>query len=165
MADDNPETPNPNPQADPAKPDGKGATAPTIDASTRLPDDHPLVTAFERVKGELNEAKKKVQQFEDADKSDLERVTGERDSERVRADKAELELARLRAALKHKLTVDDLDLLGGGTPEEIEERAEKLAQRLGEKKNDRSPDRSFGQPPTPAAGSSEAQFAALFDQL
>lgn len=165
MPDTDPTTPNPTPQADPAKPDDKGATAPKIDASTRLPDDHPLVTAFERVKGELNEAKKKVQQFEDADKSDLERVTGQLDTEKARADAAELENARLRALIKHKLTEDDLELIGGGTPEEIEERAEKLAQRLGEKQTDRSPDRSFGQPPTPAAGSSEAQFAAIYDQL
>jgi len=165
MADTDPNAPDTDRTADPAKPDGKGATAPTIDASTRLPDDHPLVTAFERVKGELNEAKKKVQQFEDADKSDLERVTGERDTEKARADSLALENARLRALIEHGLTKDDLDLLGGGTPEEIEERAEKLAQRLGEKKNDRSPDRSFGQPPTPATGSSEAQFAAIYDQL
>src|SRR5690606_11645414 len=163
--DTDPNAPDTDRTADPDQTDGKGADAPKADASTRLPDDHPLVTAFERVKGELAEAKAKVQQFEDAGKTDLERVTGERDSERVRADKAELELARLRAALKHKLTVDDLELIGGGTPEEIEERAEKLAQRLGEKKGDRSPDRTLGRDPKPGGGSSEAQFAAFYDQL
>lgn len=164
MADTDPTVPGPEPKADPAdKPEPSAPTTP--DAPVRLPDDHPLVTAFERVKQERDEAKGKVQQFEDADKSDLERVTGQLDTEKARADEAELEVARLRAVIKHRLTEEDLELLGGGTPDEIEERAEKLAQRLGEKKSDRSPDRTLGRDPKPGHGSTEAQFAAIYDQL
>lgn len=114
------------PAPSPAPPANAGSGAPA-----RLPDDHPLVKAFTATKTELAAARTKVQQFEDANRSDLERATGARDSEKARADNAEAEAARLRSALKHGLSVDDLDLLGNGTADEIEARAARLAERLG----------------------------------
>lgn len=116
-------------------------TTPTTDTTTpsapaaesapsRLPDDHPLVLAYNRVKGEAAEAKGKVREFEDRDKTDSQRAQeGLAEASRER-DEALAEAARLRAAIDHGLTADDLELLGTGTPEEIEERAKRLAARL-----------------------------------
>lgn len=44
------------------------------------------------------------------------------------------ENAKLKAALKYGLSDEDLELLGDGSPEQIETRAEKLAARLGGQK-------------------------------
>lgn len=44
------------------------------------------------------------------------------------------ENAKLKAALKYGLSDEDLELLGDGSPEQIETRAEKLAARLGTQK-------------------------------
>lgn len=71
-------------------------------------------------------------------------------AERLAADTA-AELARMKAAVKHGLSEDDLDLLGSGTPEEIEARAERLAARL---KGTTPP-----APETPKAPPSDAQGA------
>ena len=106
---------------------------------SRLPDDHPLVKAHRARKGDLADARRRLKEFEDADKSELDKVAEDRDTERTRADRAESEAARLRAAIKHGLTSDDLDLLGEGTPEEIEARAERLAKRLGDQGSSRRP--------------------------
>lgn len=119
-------TPTEPPAPTPAPPANAGSGAPA-----RLPDDHPLVRAFNATKTELAAARNTVKQFEDANKTDLERATGERDSEKARADTAEAEAARMRSALKHGLSIDDLDLLGNGTADEIEARAARLAERLG----------------------------------
>jgi|GEM_PF-6157565 len=71
-------------------------------------------------------------------------------AERLAADTA-AELARMKAAVKHGLSEDDLELLGSGTPEEIEARAERLAARL---KGTTPP-----APETPKAPPSDAQGA------
>lgn len=42
--------------------------------------------------------------------------------------------AKLKAALKYGLSDEDLELLGDGSPEQIETRAEKLAARIGAQK-------------------------------
>ena len=59
------------------------------------------------------------------EKLELAKTTAEKQAAETAA-----ELARMKAAVKHGLTEDDLDLLGSGTAEEIEVRAEKLAARL-----------------------------------
>lgn len=48
--------------------------APTVDSTTRLPDDHPLVTAFERTKADLATARKAQQELDDAGKSELQKA-------------------------------------------------------------------------------------------
>src|SRR5690606_28721928 len=42
-----------------------------------------------------------------------------------------LEVAKLTAAAEQGLTPEDMELVGGSTPEEISERSKKLAERLG----------------------------------
>jgi len=116
----------------------------------RLPDDHPLVKAYAAVKGELAETRGKVKEFEDAALTEEERRQEALAAATRERDAATLEAARLRAAIEHGLSADDLDLIGGSTPEEIAERAKKLAERVSSK-GDRRPDRSLGRTEQPVA--------------
>jgi len=113
-----PETGAPEQTPEPGTPD-----TPT-DQSTpiQLPDDHPLVKAHQANKDELK-------RLRDEKKSDIQRVTDDLEAERKRASNLETEVLQLRAALKHHIPLEDLDLLGTGTAEEIESRAQRLANR------------------------------------
>jgi cytochrome c1 len=127
--------------APPAVDEPEPAEPTTID---RLPDDHPLVKAFQATKDELAKAKGRVKEYEDATKSEHEKLAETLEATRNEGAEAKAEAARLRAAIKHGLTEDDLELLGSGTPEEIEQRAEKLAARLrgaNEEKSSSTPSR------------------------
>ena len=115
---DEPETPNPTPEP---------SSNPSDD---RLPDDHPAVKALSKANAEARDLRLKLKEFEDRDKSDLQKITDERDEERTRAARAEAEVAKLKAAIEHGLTRDDLDLRGAGDPEQITDRAKRLAERL-----------------------------------
>lgn len=79
------------------------------------------------------------------EKLELAKTTAEKQAAETAA-----ELARMKAAVKHGLTEDDLDLLGSGTAEEIEVRAEKLAARLNATANTTTP-------PIPKAPNAGAQ--------
>lgn len=75
----------------------------------------------------------KAKQFEawqDSQKTEQQKAEDAAKALQSERDTALTEAARLRAAIAHGLTEDDLDLIGGSTPEEIEQRAEKLAARL-----------------------------------
>ena len=65
-----------------------------------------------------------------------EQQKSEEAARQLAAERAELasENAKLKAALKYGLSDEDLELLGDGSPEQIETRAEKLAARLGGQK-------------------------------
>lgn len=74
---------------------------------------------------------KRFDELEEQNKSDLQKANDLAEANRTAAEQAKAEAAVLRAAIKHKLSEDDLELLGThGTPEEIGTRAEKLAARL-----------------------------------
>lgn len=109
--------------------DATPAVEPTVEETTpvRLPDGHPLVKAAAARKTENNELRAKLKEFEDAQLSETERLTSNLTSETERADTAEAELGRLRAAIKHGLADEDLDLLGTGTPDELDARAKRIA--------------------------------------
>src|SRR5690606_41546570 len=53
----------------PSDPEPEAETAPA-----RLPDDHPLVKAYQATKDELAKAKARVKEFEDASKSEKEKL-------------------------------------------------------------------------------------------
>ena len=95
---------------------------------------------------ELSELRAKVTTFEDATRTETERLQARAEASDKTAAESATELARMKAAVKFGLTEDDLDMLGTGTPEEIEVRAEKLAARL-----------KGAVVPTPAAPSSAGQ--------
>lgn len=74
---------------------------------------------------------KRFDEFEESQKSELQKAADAAAKAKADADQTRAELARMKAAVKHGLSEDDLDLLGThGTPEEIEARAERLATRL-----------------------------------
>ncbi len=87
---------------------------------------------IQNLRGEKDEAKAKVREFEDA------RLTAEqkaaRDADELRGTNGELatENALLKAVIAHpELTTDDIDLLRGVPADAVAERAAKLAARLG----------------------------------
>lgn len=116
------ETPEPTPEPEPAADET---------STDRLPDDHPVVKALAKANEEAKQYRLKVKEFEDAEKTDQERLAEELEAAKAEGSSAKAEAAKLRAAIKHGLSEGDLDLLAPGTPEEIEERAEKLAARIG----------------------------------
>lgn len=64
-----------------------------------------------------------------AGRDSLEEVTRERD---VLA----AEAARVKAALEYGLTLEDVELIGGGDPDTFKERAKKLAERINPRRRD-----------------------------
>ncbi len=93
-----------------------------------------------RVKAkELEPLAAKARELEDASKSDLEKLTEREALAAKRADSAEGELMRLRAALAAGLDVELADRLRGSTAEELAEDAKALADRFGSKAPDAPP--------------------------
>lgn len=115
---DAPAAPEPGaPQAEPATPEHVAPTAPI-----RVPDDHPLLKAYEATRSELKSLK-------DAANTGRQKAADDLAAETARADGMHAELIQLRAALRHGLDIEDVDLLGTGTEDEIEARAKRLADR------------------------------------
>lgn len=125
--------------AEPATP----AVEPAAPAGpVQLPSDHPLVKAYEATKAELKAVR-------DAEKTDLQRAQDDLAAEKGRGDGLATKVAQLEAALKHQLDPEDIDLLGTGTPEEIEARAKRLADRTGPKKRNAVPKEGSNGTPKP----------------
>jgi hypothetical protein len=75
---------------------------------------------------ELEPLAKKAQELEDAQKSEQQRLTDQlAAAQKERAD-AQADALRMRVAVKHGVRHDDLDLLGSGSEEEIDARAQRL---------------------------------------
>lgn len=113
-----------DPPADPADPDPAAAKA-----DDRLPDDHPVVKALAKANEEAKAARLKVKEFEDAQKTEQERLAEQLETERAGRRQADVEAAKYRAAIAHGLSQEDLDWLGDD-PDQIEDRAARLAERL-----------------------------------
>lgn len=82
---------------------------------------------------DYDDLKNKATQFDQltaSQQTELQREQAARQAAEQTAQAASSELARARAALKYKLADEDLDLLGTGTPEEIDARAKRLSERL-----------------------------------
>lgn len=73
---------------------------------------------------------KEYDSYREAQKTDEQRRQDEIQATARERDEARSELARAKAALKYKLADEDLDLLGTGSPEEIDARAKRLSERL-----------------------------------
>ena len=154
-----PETTTPEPKAT-----EKAVETP---AHEQLPDDHPVVKALKKANEEAAAARVKVKEFEDAQKDDITRLSDNLAAEKDRADKAEAATARLQAAIDHGLTGDDLELLGTGTPDEIDARAKRLAERIGANQGPRrpNPDPNQGNRDKNPSGSPADDFAAALGGL
>lgn len=134
MADtDTPETgsaPADTQQPDPPKPP----------ATDRLPDDHPLVKAYQATKNELSQAKGRVKEFEDATKTEQERLTEKATTLEQQLTTAQVDAARYEIALEKGLTKSQAKRLVGSTREELEADADDLIADLGV--NDEKPQTS-----------------------
>ena len=96
----------------------------------------------------------KARQFEEwqqSQKSEQQKADEAAQKLQSDLDDARREAALARAALSHGLTADDLELIGGGTPEEIDAKAQKLAERLkaGQQASPHTPDPRLGQEQRP----------------
>lgn len=78
----------------------------------------------------LSEAEERLQELEDADKSEQERLTERFTAAERRAVEAETKLLRYEVAAERGLDLKAAAFLGGSTREEIELRAEELEQLL-----------------------------------
>lgn len=95
---------------------------------------------FRRMEEKFKAALPKAQKFDELQQAALtaeeraqlavQNATTERDTERQRADKAERELAKYRAATKHGIKEEDLTFLEGIGIDDLDKAAERLAKRL-----------------------------------
>ena len=74
------------------------------------------------------DAAERLAQIEEADKTELQKVTGRAETAETRAADAEAELARMRVAIDKGLPADLVDRLRGDTPEELAADADKLLE-------------------------------------
>lgn len=107
----------------------------------RLPDDHPLVKAYQATKDELSKAKGRVKEFEDATKSEQEKPTERASELEGRLTAAEANAARYEIALEKGLTKSQAKRLVGNTREELEADADELLSDLGVDDDKPSPSR------------------------
>lgn len=113
----------------PASTEENGNAAPTV--PDRLPDDHPLVKAYQATKSELTNAKSKVKEFEDATKTEQERLTEKATTLETELTTAQANAARFEIALEKGLTKSQAKRLVGSTREELEADADELLSDLG----------------------------------
>lgn len=79
---------------------------------------------------QLRQAAQKYQEFEDTQKTELQRATERAQNFEQQMSDLRATNTRLMAAATHNIPPDLIDLLGSGSDEEINSRAEMLAERL-----------------------------------
>lgn len=129
MADDstNPETPEGDEgKQEPSGDDKVIAQAEKPDAVRGLIDRER--DARKAAEQKAADAQAKVQEFEDAQKSEQEKLAEERDRLKTEASQAKAESLKMRVALSKKLPADLIDRLKGETQEELEADADKLLE-------------------------------------
>jgi hypothetical protein len=77
----------------------------------------------------------KAKSLEDANKSEAEKLTDRVTTAEQDLATAKTEAAKLRVAIKYDLSEEDLDFLGSGDEDQIEERAKRLSERLKSKQD------------------------------
>lgn len=98
---------------------------------------------------ELKAKADKLDQLEQAKKSEMEKLTEEIEAHKKRGDSAELSLSRLEVALEKGLTATQAKRLVGSTREELEADADELIKDLGVTRGPKTPK------PNPAQGRGE----------
>lgn len=136
---DAPATPKPTPP--PAAPNGSEARQ---SEPIQLPDDHPLVTALAAQKDEIKALKARaarLDEIEDAQKSEAQRAAETLAAAQAEAAKATAELLRYRTAAAHGITdAEDIELFLTGTDEEtLTRQAKALAARTASAPGPRAP--------------------------
>jgi hypothetical protein len=103
-----------------------------------------------RHRKEAQEARAKAQEFEDRDKSELEKLTGKLSKAEQAKAEAEAALVRFQVAAEKQVPAEAMDLLVGTTREELEAKADKLLELV--KKPEPTPDFDGGtREPAPEA--------------
>lgn len=138
-------------------PDSKGETPePSANEPDQTPEGFKSPESKEAVLADLKRerdarkaAEKKIQEFEDAQKTDLEKLTGRAERAEATASTLEAENARLRVAISKGLPVDLVDRLKGDSEDELAEDADKLLALVAPPQTDTQapgprPDRSQG---------------------
>lgn len=145
---------------EPTEPTGQEPT-PQEPPSGQQPGQEPEPQTFDREyvqqlraeaarhRTEAQEAKSRVEEFERANQTDLERVSGERDTLKSELEPTKQENLRLRVALDKKLPPELVDRLKGGTKEEMEADADSLLELVGQQQ----PPPNFGGGPRRPADS------------
>ena len=126
--------------ADTEAPSTEEAAKPEVSLD-RLPDDHPLVKAYQATKNELAAAKGKVREFEDLSKTEQERLTDKATELEKNLTTAQANAARFEIALEKGLTKSQAKRLVGSTREELEADADELLADLGMDDDRPSPSR------------------------
>lgn len=121
----------------PTEPNGHGGAK---GEPIKLPDDHPLVKAYEAEKA-ANQAKAaRIAEFEQAQMTEAEKAEARVKAAEKRASELEAANARKDVAIDYGLSKDDAALLEGMTdPEAMRRLAERLAQQAAQAAGPRSP--------------------------
>lgn len=118
-------------------------TVETVDEkpTDRLPDDHPVVKALAKANKEAEQARLKVKEFEDRDKTNQERLAERASTLEGELTTAQANAARFEIALEKGLTKSQAKRLVGSTREELEADADELLTDLGVTPGEESPRR------------------------
>jgi hypothetical protein len=140
---------------DPAeKPDSKPETG------ERLPDDHPAAQALRKANKEAEALRSKLKEFEDRDKSEVDKLNERLSAAEARA----LDAERYEVALEKGLTRTQAKRLIGTTREELEADADELLADLGPEAKPANPlptrPRPAGGDPAPTNGLKGKERAA-----
>ncbi|WP_228002147.1 hypothetical protein [Nocardia australiensis] len=76
---------------------------------------------------EVEPLAQKYAEAEEAQKSEIQRATERATQAEAAAAEREAELTRVRTAIRHGIPEEDMDLLGSGTPEELDARGARIA--------------------------------------
>lgn len=111
--------------------------APVVESGNANPENLNLLnevkkwkTFARRHEQRAKENYEKLQEFEDAQKSDIEKLSERAARAEQEREQASLQVARMQIAIDYKLTMDEAKRLQGSTPEELEEDAEELMKLL-----------------------------------
>lgn len=108
---------------------GQTTTQPT--APERLPDDHPAVKALAKANKEAETLRVKLKEFEDAGKSELEKLADKAATAEERAAVAELQALRLEVAQDAGVPAKLRKYVVGETREELVASAKEILEAFG----------------------------------
>jgi hypothetical protein len=133
-----PETPDSAPQdGAPPEPAADGSTPPSESKPARTPEEYEAELAKVRREAAANRVRvrelepiaKKAQEAEEAKKDDIQRAN-ERAQAAEKAYEDERTLnTQLNLAVRYHIDPEDIDLIGAGTPEDMEDRAKRIAAK------------------------------------
>jgi hypothetical protein len=126
----------------------------------------------ENLRRRLKELEPKAAEYDslvEASKSEMQRIQEAHTTAAKAAEDAQAEALRYRIALQHGISTDDLDLLGSGTEEQIQARAQRIASLHAQAKPaDPPPARNAPAlpgatpPPPPEVADVEARYRTYF---